>query len=88
MAGVRHIQSNGIYIDKKEKIKLEKYASLMGLFAVLDGFSFKYDGNIYKITAYISIYKNDFEAKEMYELIPLMGEWLVKLPKSIWKEKQ
>jgi hypothetical protein len=82
MARISQIQ-RGI---RRSDEKLAMYAALLSLLVVLDEYYLKKDntGKV-SITVCKSIFKETFTSKDEYGLIKPLGDWLCKLPKTIWE---
>jgi hypothetical protein len=85
MARISQIKRGVVKTDER----LNGYAALLGELVVLDNYRLiKESDTSVKLIACISIFKKDFSAKDEFDLIQPLGEWLCSLPKGIWDEKE
>ena len=75
----------------EKKIHEEELKKVMGfscMLLVLDNYVLKKDDFKITLIAYKNLFSKEFEAKHIYDLVEPVGQWMCKLPKGVWEEKQ
>jgi hypothetical protein len=85
MASINEIKRK-VSVDRMKRLTC--FASLSALMDVLDAFEFKRNDNgETTLIAYIALFKTEIKGQNVWEFAQPLGDWLIKLPKSIWNDK-
>lgn len=58
------------------------------LLDLMDTYTLSHEIDVYTLHVKINKYETTINSSCLNDLLKLLGEWLVKLPKSIWKNKE
>lgn len=81
-------QANELHEKQIEADELKKVMGFSCMLLVLDNYVLKKDDFKITLTAYKNLFSKEFQAKHIYDLVEPVGQWMCKLPKGVWDEKQ
>lgn len=83
MARLRDLQRQ-VGVDARTK----HFAASMFLLETLDTFVLTKTDKRIKLTAYLGMFKQEFNLNSIFDIAQPLGDWLCSLPKGVWDDKK